>query len=662
MAKLKVGVLVLPPFSPTSINHIKTFTTGCNVISNYHLGIPHQLLKIVNKDVPKVFNDSTIYVSDKTIDYDMDKKESRYFAYMMELIKHSDRLLIVAPNKVPVLFAMSALTQMSNPTYMRVIVGNQVYDSEQLVNIIHHSDSEKLKSEWNSLTGKSTDVATNNHVYTPDELLVTPIGITLRPYQQQMVDFVLKVKRAGLFVDMGLGKTLATLATIDTLAKKNLIDTSIPILIVAPIMVAVDTWSREAEKWGYDMDVLVNIKLSTKKRRALFDKLCQPQKKLTLVTTNPQQLKSMTEYFHEKHINAPFQVAIVDELSQFKSATAQRFQFISELINRATYFFGLTGTPAPNSLLDIWSQLMVIDSRNGQRFGYNFYEYRNRFFEPDVIAKDGTVYSWKLKHGSEEKIFSLMKQNVISMKSDGLVDLPDLVVDKKYVKLPPKAKKIYDKMDKELRLALIRKKDDDPEVTVEMNNGNMGIANNAVLTTKLLQLASGAIYDDMLLPDSGDDVHYEVFHDEKLKMLKDIIDNANSPVLVFFYFKSELERMKQFINFEYLNPRRKDVKDVIARWNRGEIPVMVAHPASTGHGLNLQDGGHIMVWLTTPWSNEQYRQAVKRLYRSGQKETVSVIHIIAADTDDENVIESINSHEVGQDRLMDALDVAERTG
>lgn len=660
MIQNKVGVIVLPPLNPASKSLLMQYTENKRVLTNQTFGPSHTQLKIVDDIPSKIYGDNTVYIDKSTVTIPMHKTQSKYVAYMTEIAKRVDKLIIVAPGpKIPVIMALIA-SEIVTLKNIIIIVGDKLITPKDIMHEISITPKDKLESQWMDIMNKNPNTVVT---YKSEDLITTPSGATLRPYQQQMVDFVMKVKRAGLFVDMGLGKTLATLATINKLATENKIDVTKPILIVAPIMVALDTWSREAEKWGYDMDVKINIQLSPKKRDALLSSLLEPQEKLTLVTTNPAQLKSMISYFKSQHRRPPFQVAIVDELSQFKSPTAQRFEQLQLLTGNCEYFFGLTGTPAPNNLLDIWSQMIVIDKNNSQRMGYNFFQYRNNFFIPDKIGRDGNVYKWKLKPESAEKIYDLMRPTVISMRSEGLIDLPAITYDNRYVKLPKKAMELYRKMDIELRRELNNSDDSDDSndpITLELDSGEMVIPNSAVLTGKLAQLSSGALYDNVLDPSELNTGKYEVFHDAKLKALKDIVETATSPILVFFFFKSELERMKEYIEFEHLYPKRPDVNSLISKWNKGEVPVMVAHPASVGHGLNLQDGGHIMIWLTTTWSNEQYRQSVKRLYRSGQKNTVSVIHIVAEHTVDEDIINRIDTKEEGQDLLMKALDVADR--
>ena len=257
-----------------------------------------------------------------------------------------------------------------------------------------------------------------------------------------------------------------------------------------------------------------------------------------------------------------------------------------------------------------------------------------------------------------------MKHSVISMKSNGLVDLPDITYSNVYVHLPNKAMKTYKELDTKIRrkLQALEYEGIRGGVDAETEQNSFHVANTAVLNGKLTQLSSGAIYDNFLDPDieKTDYSTYTEFHDVKFRALQEIVETATSPILVFFYFKSELERMKDYIDYEFLDSHSPDFRDKISRWNNGDIPVLVAHPASAGHGLNLQDGGHIIVWLTTTWSNEQYRQANKRLHRSGQQNTVNVIHIVAEGTVDEEIISRIDEKEVNQDNLMEALDVAVR--
>lgn len=485
----------------------------------------------------------------------------------------------------------------------------------------------------------------------PLELLQTPNGATLRHYQQQLVDFTLERKRVGLFVDMGLGKTLATLASIDQLFQQGQISQNKPVLVIAPKMVALDTWAREAEKWGYDIDVLINIGLTKKKREALFQQ-ARKVNKPTIMTTNPEQLPNLLKEF--EYDIKPFDMIVVDELSMFKSAKSQRFENLQQFTQDIKYFVGLTGTPAPNSLLDIWSQMVVINPDVKYELGQSFFIYRNHFFSPGVTnPATGIVYSWNLKRGAEEIIYRKIEPYVISMRGNHLIDIPDVTYTNEYVHMTPKARQMYDVFDKEVRRQLKELDDKDDTVSVDMEGDEVVVHNTAILKSKLLQLATGAIYSSDSTPT---DRHYTVFHDAKIDKLKEILDVATSPVLVFYNFISDLERAKQAIpNLTVLNTKDKNVNQVIQKWNNGEIPVLFANPKSTGHGLNLQDGGHTIVWFSLTWNNEIYRQANKRLHRSGQKHPVQIIHIVTKDTADEEILPRINKKEDGQQELLDVL-------
>ena len=486
----------------------------------------------------------------------------------------------------------------------------------------------------------------------PTKCLRTPNGAQLRYYQQQLVDFTMERKRVGLFVDMGLGKTLATLATVDELFKKGSLSPDKPILVIAPKMVALDTWSREAEKWGYDIDVLINIGLTKKKREALFEK-ARNVTKPTLLTTNPEQLEHIKTAFSDR-IN-PFQMIIVDELSLFKSATSKRFEYLQELSERFEYFVGLTGTPAPNSLLDVWSQLVIINPNIKYELGRTFFQYRNHFFAPDVVnPRTGVVFSWKLNPGAEEAIYQKIEPHVISMRGAGLVDIPDVTYINEYVYMDKKSKKVYDYFDKEIRKELSGL-DQGEQLNVQTGANEVTIANSAILKSKLLQLATGAMYD---ADSTVSERKYTVFHDAKIEKLKELINVANSPVLVFYNFVSDLERIRKAIpGIAVLDTKDKNANALIKKWNEGRIPVLLANPTSTGHGLNLQDGGHIIVWFSQTWRNEVYRQANKRLHRSGQKHPVQIIHIVTEDTADEEVVPRIDEKEEQQQGLLSALQI-----
>lgn len=486
------------------------------------------------------------------------------------------------------------------------------------------------------------------------DCLITPTGARLRPYQQQLVDFALETKRSALFVDMGLGKTLATLATINELFSTNRISNSKPVLIIGPKMVALDTWSREVEKWGYDIDVLVNVGLTKKKRDQLFEQV-RNIKKPTILTTNPEQLSNILSAFGGDGESA-FDMVVVDELSMFKSHDSQRFEKLQWLTHNVSYFIGLTGTPAPNSLLDIWSELVLVDPQIKYRLGDNFFKYRGYYFEPDMMdRRTGQIYSWKLQKGAEDAIYEKIEPYVISMRGNGLVDIPDVTYANEYVEMNRKAEAVYKYLDSEIRKELreLEASGERGVVSAQTEDTELVISNKAILKSKLIQLATGAIYDNEI---HDDGTNFTVFHDAKIQKLKELVEVSTSPVLVYYNFISDLERIKLALpDAVLLDTKSKSVKDIIKQWNNGKIPVMLANPRSVGHGLNLQDGGHTIIWFSLTWFNEVYRQANKRLHRSGQKHPVQIIHIVTRNTADEEVLPRINGKEEGQQDLLEAL-------
>lgn len=644
------GFLSYHKIEHEAIPTLSKLLTGRTIISNRKVGPPHQIIRFGNSSV---YGTDDIILDPKNYDYNLEDEFTKNIILANELINRVDQLLYAVPSLSQLSpLVLLILLQTNKP--IRVVMKNQLFDNAQLANMLQSVDMNQLKEQYERIFGKKKQTV----VYNESELIKTPSGATLRPYQQQMVDFVLEKHRVGLFVDMGLGKTLATLAVLNELSNAGKIDKTKPILVVAPITVALDTWSREAEKWGYDMDVKINIQLPVKKRNALLSTLLEPQERLTLLTTNPEQLPQIFTFFQEHGIFNPFETVIVDELSLFKSATSKRFDVLSHNTSKSKYFIGLTGTPSPNGLLDVWSQLIAIDPKNRRLFGSNFYEYRDRYFAPDKVHPiTGQVFSYAPRQGVKQEIYNMMSQSVISMQSEGLIDLPDIVYTNAYVTLPKKAMKTY----KELEAIT---EDEMKLFEMELDQSNVKLANSAVKKGKLAQLANGAIYESTDLVDftdeSGESLFttsrpYTVFHDEKLKKLKELVETATSPLLVFVVFRSDLDRLGKYIDYELLDPKSSSFSNTIKRWNNGEIPVMVVNPASVSHGLNIQEGGHTAIWLSTPWNNEQYRQANKRLHRSGQTHTVSIVHIVARGTVDEEVIERVDMKESNQQDLMESL-------
>ena len=579
-------------------------------------------------------------------------------ALISELAKHSDRMLIMFPDNTPIppIYMMLALAFNKQ---VKVFRGTQhvTFEPDDIV-------SPLTRRQYESLI-----LPTIEPIPMPTELMTTPSGATLRPYQQQMVNFGLEKSYAGWFVDMGLGKTLAALALINEWINRKEIDPTKPILVVAPIMVALDTWGREVQKWGYDWDTIINIRKTPKQRDDILRNLLLPMEKPTLFLTNPHQLEPIRQYYFSRSIPLPFEVLVIDELSMFKSPQAKRNETIAHYRAGASKFLGLTGTPSPNNLLDVWNQLKLINRNNSAWAKRNIYEFQEEYFVPVVRTPQGHVRKWKPKVGAEDVIYRQLSKDVISMRTEGLVDLPDISYTTMYVELPPKARREYDTFTDEIKDEL----ESGEMVHYQTDNGtDIIIPNSDVLQSKLSQIAGGALYastTDVDLTDEANRVDsftarpYTVIHDEKLEALNDMIESATSPMLVFYYYRVDYDRIQKYFKGKLpeLNSKDPNVQGVIQKWNDGDIPVLLAHPASVGHGLNLQDGGHTAVWFSLPnWNNDYYQQANKRLHRSGQKHPVTITPIIAKDTIDEIMLRSIRSKEQVNSNLMDALDTMER--
>lgn len=579
-------------------------------------------------------------------------------ALISELAKHSDRMLLMFPagSSIPSIYIMLAMT-----FNQRV----KIYRGTELIKVeTNDIITPQTRKQYETLV-----LPTIEPIPIPSDLLTTPNGTTLRPYQQQMVNFGLERSYAGWFVDMGLGKTLAALALINEWIKREEIDPTKPILVVAPIMVALDTWGREVKKWGYDWDTVINIRKTPKQRDDILRDLLIPKKKPTLFLTNPHQLEPIRQYYFSRGIPLPFEVLIIDELSMFKSPQTKRNETIAYYRTGVKKFLGLTGTPSPNNLLDVWNQLKLINRDDSDWAGDNIYTFQDKYFIPVVRTPQGHVRKWKPKIGAEDVIYRHLSKDVISMRTEGLVELPDISYTTLHVELPPKARREYETLTNEIKEEL----ESGDMVTHKTDNGtDILIPNSDVLQSKLSQIAGGALYASTTEVDLADEANhidsftarpYTVIHDEKLEALNDIIESATSPILVFYYYRVDYDRIQKYFKnkFPEINAKDPNVQGIIQKWNDGDIPVLLAHPASVGHGLNLQDGGHTAVWFSLPnWNNDYYQQANKRLHRSGQKHPVTITHIIAKDTIDEIMLRSIQSKEKINSNLMDALDTMER--
>ncbi|KIL09239.1 DEAD/DEAH box helicase [Clostridium botulinum] len=439
-------------------------------------------------------------------------------------------------------------------------------------------------------------------------------------YQQYAINHILEHQASGLFLDMGMGKTVSSLTAIDNLL---FLGETIKVLVIAPKRVAEDTWSTEIEKWNHLKNLRISTILGTPKQRTEA-----VEKDADIYVTNRENVVWLVDNYFKSW---KWDTCIIDELSSFKSSKAKRFRALKKVRPYFKRIIGLTGTPAPNSLIDLWPQVYLLDG--GQRLGKTITGYRERYFTPGD-RNQFVVFNYNLKDGAEYAIHNKISDICVSMKAKDYLDLPERIDNKIYIDLPKNVKDQYKELEKDL--------------IIQLDNEDITATNSAVLTGKLLQMCNGAIYSE--------DKEIVEVHDEKLNALMDIIDAANGkPVLVFYSFKHDLIRIQEFLKKNKLKGQELDGPEDIKKWNNWQIPILLLHPASAGHGLNLQYGGNIVVWFGLTWSLELYQQANARLHRQGQKETVIIHHIIARDTVDEDVIKALTNKEVNQNVLLEAV-------
>ena len=404
-------------------------------------------------------------------------------------------------------------------------------------------------------------------------------------------------------------------------------------LVIAPKRVAEDTWSREQAKWEHLKHLKVVKVMGTKDKR-----LAALKEQADIYIINRENVEWLVETLGTRW---RFDAVVIDELSSFKSAKSKRWKALRKVIFGSRYVYGLTGTPASNGYLDLWPEMYLLD--HGERLGKTLGAYRSTYFNPGA-HKGHVVFEWRLKPGAREQIDARLSDICLSMSKEDWLDLPERTYNTIPVQLDSKARKLYDqfKRDKILplvheheKLAVAQGMDYDTAVVGDMA---------AQVSGKLLQMANGAVYND-----DGEVFH---IHDAKLDMLAEIADtSAGQPILVFYNYKHDLKRLQE----RFPDAVKMGGEDVISAWNRGEIPMLLCQPASAGHGLNLQDGGHIIVWFGLTWSLELYQQANDRLHRMGQRSAVIVHHLVAEDTIDEKVMAALTAKDATQKGLLDAL-------
>ena len=435
-------------------------------------------------------------------------------------------------------------------------------------------------------------------------------------YQTYATNFILQHPISAVFLDMGLGKSVITLTAIFDLVLDSFLIRKV--LVIAPLRVARDTWPFEIEKWDHLKGMTYSVAIGTEQERKFA-----LMRNVDVYIINRENVDWLV---NKSGLPFDFDMVVVDELSSFKAYSSKRFKALRRVRPKVKRIVGLTGTPSGNGLMDLWAEIGILDM--GQRLGRFITHYRNKFFTPEK-RNQLVVFSYKPLPGAEDEIYRLISDITISMKNTDYIKLPGLVMNEISVWLPEKEQKVYDTMKRDLILSL--------------EGRDIDAANAAALSGKLLQMANGAVYDE-----NGGVAH---LHDRKLDALEDIIEAANGkPVLVAYWFKHDLERI-----LNRFPAVKLDSAASIRRWNDGKIPLAVIHPASAGHGLNLQAGGSTLVWFGLTWSLELYQQTNARLWRQGQKDTVVIHHIITKGTIDEDVIRALKRKDKVQSTLINAV-------
>ncbi|EAC8054775.1 DEAD/DEAH box helicase [Listeria monocytogenes] len=435
-------------------------------------------------------------------------------------------------------------------------------------------------------------------------------------YQEFATNFIIENPITAIFLEMGLGKSVITLTAIyELMLERFEVDR---VLVIAPLRVARNTWPEEIEKWSHLKGLTYAVAVGTEKER--LEALYSDAHIYIINRENVEWLIARSG------IDFNFDMVVIDELSSFKSHQSKRFKSLMKVRPNIKRIVGLTGTPSSNGLMDLWAEYRLLDM--GERLGKFIGRFRESYFDPDK-RNQHMIFSYKPKPGAEEAIYEKISDITISMKGTDYLKLPDLVMNEMSVSLNQKEKETLDVMKRDL-ITTIKGED-------------ITASNAAALSNKLLQMANGAVYDD-----NGSVTQ---IHDRKLEKLEDIIEAANGkPVLIAYWFKHDLLRIQNRFKVEVLTS-----SDSIKKWNGGKIQIAAIHPASAGHGLNLQAGGSTLVWFGLTWSLELYQQTNARLYRQGQTDTVIIHHLIAKETMDERVMDALNKKNNTQSALIDAV-------
>lgn len=435
-------------------------------------------------------------------------------------------------------------------------------------------------------------------------------------YQEYAIRYIETHPISALLIDMGLGKTSITLTAI-----RNLLFDSFEVrkvLVIAPLRVAKNTWTDEIKKWEHLNTLTYSLIIGNENER-----LSALNEKADIYIINRENVDWLV---NKSGYKFDFDMVVIDELSSFKNHQSKRFKSLMKVRPLVNRIVGLTGTPSSNGLMDLFAEFKILDM--GKRLGYFIGQYRNTYFKPDKM-NGPIVYSYKPLPNAENAIYEKISDITVSMKANEYLKMPELLTSNYVVELSNSEKNQYDEMKKSLVL--------------EITDGEITASNAASLSNKLCQLSNGAIYDD--------EQNIVEIHDRKLEALEDIIESMNGkPLLIAYWYRHDLERIKSRFSVREIKTS-EDISD----WNDGKIPVALIHPASAGHGLNLQNGGSTLVWFGLTWSLELYQQTNARLYRQGQKNTVVIQHIITKGTIDEQILKALQKKNKTQADLIDAV-------
>lgn len=436
-------------------------------------------------------------------------------------------------------------------------------------------------------------------------------------YQTYTTNFILEHPAAAIFLDMGLGKSVITLTAINDLLFDSFEIRKV--LVIAPLRVARDTWPAEISKWNHLNLLLYSIVIGSEKQR-----MAALMQKADIYIINRENVKWLVA---DSGVPFDYDMVVIDELSSFKSSGSQRFRNLKKVRPYAKRIVGLTGTPSPNGLMDLWSEIGLLDM--GQRLGRFIGRFRDTYFLPDK-RNQTTIFSYKPREDSEKAIYEKISDICISMKSVDYLEMPQCIFNNVTVNMSETERSQYERLKNDLILSFA--------------DGDVDAKSAVGLTNKLLQMANGAVYNE-----TGG---VQQIHDQKLDALEDLIEASNGkPVMIAYWFRHDMQRIME----SFPKAVRLNTSSDIENWKNGRIPVALIHPASAGHGLNLQTGGSTLIWFGLTWSLELYQQTNARLWRQGQKETVVIHHIIAKDTIDEDILKALNKKETTQAALIEAV-------